>query len=285
MIRLGVALAGCAIATYYDLFNNRNVPNLLTYSMVILGVLFNVIDFSFENATMAFGPAILFFVFGYYFYINGQIGGADLLIFVAIALLLPQQPPSLIEYEITPIFTLPYVLSIFLISGILFSLYILATMLPKVIIGVLQGKAKLDKQRAALSLIIIIMYSFFLWHMKDLIPAAYVVIVAMIIVSAFFVYLFREFILDEYIIETVPLKEIEEEDVLAIERMDDKIVKKYELKKLLTASELERMSKLPIKKYPIYKNMPCFMPYILAAIIVTLITGDIFIFMVGQNII
>ena len=38
--------------------------------------------------------------------------------------------------------------------------------------------------------------------------------------------------------------EIDEEDVLAVEKMDKTLVKKYSLKKLLTASEIERLKKM-----------------------------------------
>ncbi|MFH1448141.1 MAG: hypothetical protein ABIG39_04720 [Candidatus Micrarchaeota archaeon] len=61
------------------------------------------------------------------------------------------------------------------------------------------------------------------------------------------------------------------------------IFKKYDLKKLLTDKELKRLKDVPIKEFPIYKNMPCFMPYILLSIIITLVTGDVFIFLMNRQ--
>ncbi|MCX6777656.1 MAG: hypothetical protein NT157_02115, partial [Candidatus Micrarchaeota archaeon] len=85
-----------------------------------------------------------------------------------------------------------------------------------------------------------------------------------------------EYITDRFIIEKLPLSRIEEEDVLAIEKMNPKLVAKYKLKKLLTARELARMkkAKIPLKKYPVYANMPVFLPYILASLLLTLLFGD-----------
>jgi hypothetical protein len=295
-IRIGIVLAGCLVATYYDLFKNRNVPNLLTYSMVGLGILFSIWDFVlnfvlspsapplfssafFFSAALLFGPAIVLFIFGYYLYISGQIGGADILVFVSIALLMPQQPASPFIKTSKPLVQIPYVFWIFIVSGVLFSAATFVSYFPKILRGIAQKKIKLEIQKLLMAVFFLVLYGFVLWSTSRFVPPIYLAITALVFVSAFFVYMFRDFIMDEYIIRMVPFEKIEEEDVLAIEKMDPKLVKKYKLQKLLSSKELEKLKGLPLKEYPIYQNLPCFMPYILAAVIITLITGDIFLFL------
>ncbi len=298
LLRFGIALAGCAAATCYDLFNNRNVPNLLTYSLVAIGLLFGLSDFA--SATVlsqngpallsvqflvsfiqVFGPALFFFLIGYYLYANGQIGGADVLVFVAIALLVQQQPTFLQKNSegVEQLIKIPYVVSVFLLSGVLFSAYLFLSMFPKVILAFMAGKVKLDAQRAVMSLFILVLCAFFFWSMYRLLPLAYLLITAMVVISAFFVYIFRDYILDEFVIRNVPLDKIDEEDVLALEKLSPDLVKKYDLKKVLTAKELEKLKSVPLKEFPIYKNMNCYMPHVLLAILITLFTGDIFSFL------
>ncbi len=296
LLGFGIALVGCALATYYDVFNNRNVPNWLTYSLVAIGIVFSIYVFVsdtllgpsppqifsmafFGLAFSAFGPAVFLFLIGYYFYMNGQIGGADVLVFVSIALLVPQQPFSLTKVDDTPLLRIPYVVSIFALSGVLFSAYLFLSMLPKVLRALVAKKVKMEVQKTLMSLFILVLYGFFLWNMSKMVPLAYLLLTGLVVVSAFFVYIFRDFILDEYVIKVVPFEKIEEEDVLATERMDPELVKKYGLKKVLTVKELEKLKTLPLKEFPIYKNMNCFMPHVLAAMLITIVTGDIFLFL------
>ncbi|MFH1470596.1 MAG: prepilin peptidase [Candidatus Micrarchaeota archaeon] len=296
--RFAIALVGCGIASYYDVFNNRNVPNWLTYGMVALGVCLGFFDLAGTTilsaagpallstqflgvALTVFGPAVFLFLVGYYLYMNGQIGGADVLVFIAIALLVPQQPFSPANDQSTPFFSIPYVVTIFALSGILFSAYLFLTMVPRVVRGLLQKKVKIDKKKTLMSAFVIVLYGFFLsnMYMMRVIPVPFILIIALVLVSAFFVYTFRDFILEEYVIRTVPLDKIDEEDVLAIEKLDPELVKKHNLKKVLTLKELEKLKDLPIKEFPIYKNMNCFMPHVLGALLISMVVGDIFTFM------
>ncbi|MFH0817736.1 MAG: prepilin peptidase, partial [Candidatus Micrarchaeota archaeon] len=284
------------VAAYYDVFNNRNVPNWLTYSLVAIGIVFSIYVFVSEDITSesapklfsmgfftslltTFGPALSLLVVGYYFYVNGQIGGADVLVFVAIALLVPQQPFSLTKTEGTPLIKIPYVVSIFALSGVLFSTYMFCSMFPKVMGAILAKKVKLEPQKALTAFVVLALYGFLLWNMMRIVPIVYILITGIVLVSAFFVYLFRDFILDEYVIQSVPLDKIDEEDVLAIEKMDQELVKKYGLKKVLTTKEFEKLKSVPLKVFPIYKNMNSYMPHVLAAMLITVVTGDVFAFL------
>lgn len=277
MLRLAVCLLGCAGATYYDLFNRRNVPSWLSYSFVALGVLFTLATLNMSVITYSFSVAIVFFAVGYLLYRAGQIGGADVLVFVSIALLLPEAPPSILLQANSQL-GFPFVISIFVLSSILAIFGIFFMYIPPILYDMLRGK-KVDIRTsevvfAAASLLV---YAALLYYMDSFveIPRATLVIFAAVIVCTTCIFAFKEYISDKYMIRMVRIDEIDEEDILAVEKMDPSLVSGHKLNKLLTPGEIEKLKKIGRrKKFPVYKEMPVFMPYVLMALIAALLFGD-----------
>ncbi|VVC04781.1 Uncharacterised protein [Candidatus Burarchaeum australiense] len=285
--RTGIAVLGTALATYYDLTHNRNVPDWLTFGMLGIGslaVLAGLAATGFagwqEIAVSAVLPALIVLSGGYLLYRAGQLGGADVLVFAAIALLMPQAPAGLwpaANYAV-PV-PLPFVFSLFLASGILFGIWTFLRFLAPCIRALMKGKVKLEnEQKLAIGLfaLIDIILAWFTLSSQTPLPFMNIWLVLLLVASVFavFFYVFKSFIAEEFLIRRVSVKEMDEEDVLAIEEMNPVLVKKYGLQKLLTRKEIEKLRKLPLKKFPVYKNMPAFMPYVLAALVLSLLLGD-----------
>src|SRR4030095_6511764 len=120
MIRLILALAGTAVAAYFDVYNKKNIPDEFLFAFLGIAFIVNVVFFEpnlfwFSIAVAAFLSAI-----GYLFYRMGQLGGADVFVLASIMLLLPIHPSC-----VGMPFNLPFVFSVFIFSGILFALYVL----------------------------------------------------------------------------------------------------------------------------------------------------------------
>ncbi len=275
LLRVVVALVGCIVATYFDLFNKRNIPNWLTYSFVGIGVLVNLWPFSLASVVNVYIVALAVFVFGYLFYKTGQIGGADVLMFTGIALLLPEQPKAfLFQQQPQVLFSFPFIVSLFVSSGFLFMLAIVAWFAPKAAGALAEGKIKVKTENALYAATILVAYAGLVYVAGGFgFSPAYFVVVGVLIACSAFVVMFREFVMDS-MIESVGLKDIEEEDVLAIEKMDEKTVKKFSLKKLLTIEEIEKLKKTKLKKFPVFKHMPVFLPFVLAGLVLNLLFGD-----------
>jgi hypothetical protein len=101
----------------------------------------------------------------------------------------------------------------------------------------------------------------------------------LLFLSSGFFLTFRQQILDEIIIQKIPISAIEDEDILAIEKLPDRIVKKYHLEKVLTQKQVAILRKIQtiekIKLFPVNKILPRFGPYILAALILGILLGNI----------
>ena len=69
--------------------------------------------------------------------------------------------------------------------------------------------------------------------------------------------------------EKLPLKNVEIEDILALERMEEQ-ASKYRLQRLVTRSELARLRKLRISHLYVYTGLPPFLPFLLAGFVLAL---------------
>ncbi|MFH1780085.1 MAG: hypothetical protein ABH803_02990, partial [Candidatus Micrarchaeota archaeon] len=78
-------------------------------------------------------------------------------------------------------------------------------------------------------------------------------------------------------------KQIQDEDILAIDKLPRKLVEKYGLEKVLTKKQFEKLKEISkkegIHEFPIHTNLPRFGPYVLAGLLLVLWLGD-FIFVV-----
>jgi Flp pilus assembly protein protease CpaA len=277
ILRFAICIIGCAGATYYDLFNRRNVPSWLTYSLVALGVLFTLASL---NASIIINSALValsIFVLGYILYRTGQIGGADVLVFVSIALLLPEAPDS-IFFKANSQLGFPFVVSAFVLSGILAVFGIFIKYVSLTIRDVLGGeKVSINPSQVMLATATLVFYAAFLYYLNSMVelPQTQLVVFAAVVVCATSLFALKDHINDKYMIRMVGIDEIDEEDILAIEKMDPKLVSEYKLDRLLTSKEMEKLKKIgKRKKFPVYKEMPVFMPYVFMALLAALFFGD-----------
>jgi Flp pilus assembly protein protease CpaA len=277
MLRFVICLVGCTAATYYDLFNRRNVPTWLTYALVAIGALFTLASLNISIITQNFLIAIAIFVLGYLLYRAGQIGGADVLVFISIALLLPEAPAPLLSTT-APHLEFPFVFSVFILSGMLGVFGIFLKYVPATLYEFLRGeKIRISRAQAGLAVATLLLYTIFLYYLNSIVelPEVQLIIFLAVVVCATSLFTLKDYISEKHMIRMVGVDEIDEEDILAVEKMDQKVVSKYKLDKLLTPSEIDKLRKMgKKKKFPVYKEMPVFMPYVLIALLAALLFGD-----------
>ncbi|MFH0922526.1 MAG: hypothetical protein V1811_00530, partial [Candidatus Micrarchaeota archaeon] len=62
-------------------------------------------------------------------------------------------------------------------------------------------------------------------------------------VSAAFLLVFKREIMDSVVVQRIKISQIEDEDILAIDKMPLRLVRKYSLEKVLTKTEVEKLKK------------------------------------------
>ncbi len=262
IIRILLAFLGVGIASYYDVFNKRNVPNKLLYAF--LGLAF-LVDLVFYNELIFFfslGLAIFFGGIGYLFYRLGQIGGADVIVIAALNLLLPIHP-SLTNMPIN----IPFIFSVIVYSGVLFALHLLGSIGKK--LYDIRAQPKLGY------LLLLIPYIIFAWTYINsfLFSPMYFLFISILFITTVFFLMFKKDIMD-LLAEEVPISQIDVEDIAAIDLMDKDYVEKFNIPRLLRKEDLERLEKVGVKKLIVYTKLPPFLPFILAGMIFAVIFGS-----------
>lgn len=258
LIRLVIAFAGVCVATYFDLFNRKNVPDNFLYGFLALAFIVNL--FFYQEQLFIFSIAIAVFLsaIGYIFYRVGQIGGADLFVLASIMLLLPVHP-SFIDMP----FGMPFVFSVMIFGGVLFALYVMINF------GLKLRQEKTEPKKLYLLMIIPYLIFAYVYVNSILFSPVYFAILTVLFIAIIFFMVYREG-LTMLLAEKMEVNQLESEDVLALELMDKDLVKEYDLKRLATKKEIERLKELDIGEVWVYTRMPPFLPFLLVGMFLSL---------------
>ncbi len=279
--RIFVALAFTGAAAFFDMFNRKWVPNWLLYSSVAAAVFLNIAFF--EQAlfiqAMLFGIAV--FAIGYPLYRLGQLGGADVYVLAAIAAAIPYlSKPLLAASQSVPY---PFILSVLAPTGVAFILHMLARFIPFISRSLAKGKVKFTAKKLAAPILLVCAFSIFIYAVSSLpfeLPPAYFAILAFLAISLVFFSLFKEQIKDS-MVEFLPAPRLEQEDVLALEKMDGRLVKKLKLGPLLDKKAIAALKKSKAKSFPVYTKMPFFLPYLFLGLVFSVLFGDLLFYIVA----
>lgn len=261
-MRVALAVAGTAIASWYDLANNRNVPNNFLYGFLAVAILANAVFFQQDVVVFAAATAALIFAAGYVLYKVGYIGGADVYVLTSIALLVPVFPS-----HVDALFNFPVVLSILINSGVLFAAYSLYLIISHAVLNGKKGKYEYFLLAPAYGVLLYFLSS------TGVFGIGYLAAITLLIFSSILFMVYRESV-TAAMARKVPLSKVEEEDVAVLELMPA-LAKKYKIKRLLDEKELARLRKLDVKWLYVYKELPPFLPFVLAGLLIAVTLGDL----------
>jgi len=258
IVRILLAFAGVLVATYYDLFNKKNVPNEFLYGFLVIAFAANVIFY--EESLFLFSIAVAAFLsaVGYVFYRLGQLGGADIFIMASIMLLLPIHP-SFVGLE----FNMPFIFSVIVFSGVLFALYVTVYFGWKLYENEAKGRFEY--------LLLLIPYLLFAYVYVNsfLFSAVYFAFITVLLFSTILFMVYRKPLMT-LLSEELPVSQLEPEDVLALEIMNKDLVDRYKIPRLLTQAEIDRLKKEKAPDVWVYTRLPPFIPFILAGMLFAL---------------
>jgi hypothetical protein len=258
LIRVLLAFIGVGVATYYDLFNKKNIPDVFLYAFLGVSLLVNA--FFYEPTLFWFSLAVaaFFSAVGYLFYRVGQLGGADVFILASVMLLLPLHP-SFVGMS----FNLPFVFSIIIFSGVAFALYVLLFFGWKLL--------KTEAKPKYFYLLLFIPYLLFAYVYVNsfLFSPVYFIFITILLFAVILFMMFRES-MNMLLAEELPVSQIEPEDVLALEVMNKDLIERYKLQRLVTREELARIRKTKITELWVYTKLPPFIPFILLGMILSM---------------
>jgi hypothetical protein len=258
LIRILIAVIGTSIAAYYDVFNKKNVPDIMLYAFLGLAFVVNLVFYDPNIFLFSIVTALFFGAIGYVFYRLGQLGGADVFVIVSLMLLLPITP----SMSNLP-FNLPFIFPVLIFSGVLFATYVILYFGWKLTQN--EVKAKLAYA------LLLIPYALFAYvYMNSfLFSPVYFIFISVLLVASIFFMMFKES-LNSLLAEELPVSQLEPEDVAALEIMNKDQVTRYKIPRVLTQSEIDRLKATNVGEIWVYTKLPPFLPFILAGVIIAL---------------
>jgi hypothetical protein len=162
-------------------------------------------------------------------------------------------------------FNLPFIFSVFIFSGVLFALYVMAyfgwklTKEPDVKPNLLYG-------------LIFIPYLLFAWlYINSFIfSPVYFAFISVLLFASIFFMMFKES-LNMLLAEELPLAQVQPEDVLAMEIMNKDLIERYKIPRVMTQAELDRLKATKVTDLWVYTRLPPFLPFILVGMVLALL--------------
>jgi Flp pilus assembly protein protease CpaA len=280
-VRILLAIAGTALGAYFDIWNNKNIPNWLLYGFLTVAFFANLGAYHPVLTPYAMICAAVVFGIMYLLYRAGQLGGADAFILASVVLLLPIQPQLLLLAPPSQYPELPFGFYLIVASGLSFMVYMLVRSLPVAISSIMKKNAIPRDALIGAGIITLayIVFANFASSYGFFTPEYFIFITAVVALVVYFT-LFKE-AFNRSMVEMVGPKEVETEDILAIEQIAPDVAKKFQLGRLVDDGMRQRILKSGIKKLPVYKGLPPFIPHIFIGLAISLLIGNIIVWLAG----
>jgi len=265
-LRIAASLAILAVCTYFDLFKDKNIPDKVLYASAAIAIII-ALPAPQNLLLMEFAQAGLLAIACYVFYRMGYLGGAEMFVMPAIALLLPVPPVMSAVF-----LNFPFILFTLLFSGMLFALT--NFMYFGYRLSKSGAKLKLNAEGTSMALMTLI---FAVVYMSTPIgnPAILAVVISLGLMS--FLYYTYKPELEEIMSGEVDVEKAEEE-VVNMKKLDEKAREIFKLSPLVTADAIIKLKKLGISKIVVMKGMPPYMPFLLAGEIVAILYAKLLLF-------
>ncbi|MCL5429914.1 MAG: hypothetical protein M1504_00365 [Candidatus Marsarchaeota archaeon] len=279
--RLAFVVIIAFIYMLFDVFNKRNVPAIYAYLTLGIGIIFTL--FYLNSPTILLSGLIALIVggFGFVFYRAGQLGGADVIEMTVISLILTLQPQPYLIF--TPQYNLPFIISVFMASGVAALLLVPLYYLPRAD-KILKGKLKAmvtakDLFKGVITTIAYMAFMTFIALYMS-ISTAGLILLATMLVGSFVTITFEKPITDS-MVEFIKVDKFEEGDIIATNLMSKgeisaakKRIKGFD--RLVTQKLIKEIRRKDSKrKFPVYRNaMPLALP-IFVGVITSLLFGNI----------
>ncbi|NYZ79799.1 prepilin peptidase, partial [Candidatus Micrarchaeota archaeon] len=284
LIPVIVALVATAVCAYDD-WKTSYLNEKLVYALLGFSLLWTILFSQNIGSTLIIAGAV--FAVGFIAYAFGQIGGGDVFLFTALALLLPYYPASFAPVAqslgFAPVVNspFPFVVSVFLLAGILGPMLFYSVRYFAKIVKI-RNKVKDFSKKITKAVVYsaLLLPVFYMW--LSFAPALALLFVPM--VTSFLILPFKDDIIKHFCLERKIVSKIDDDDVIALEFMSEKTKRALGLwRKTLTKPELKRFKalakKAKITSIPVCENLPKFVPFILISLIINLLLGDVLLYL------
>jgi len=256
LIQETILLIGTALGAITDT-RTGYIYDWITYPMIALGVILALIQQQWNN--LIFGAVIFAVLFiAYYF---GKLGGGDVKLFAAIALLNPQNDAGFL------------LATIFVAAMSAMVFYPIYYTIKYARIGISYEENKEGIQKALLFGAIIAAYFYFLSVFGMIGSISVGIIIVPLLFGLLFVAL-QKGIMKNFFEKKINLKNITEDEVIAEGKNSQKIMNLLKGKKLIGEKEVKLLSKNGVNAIYVLRGLPPFGPFILIGVLIAIFYPD-----------
>ncbi|MDE1767954.1 MAG: hypothetical protein KGH64_02350 [Candidatus Micrarchaeota archaeon] len=283
-IQIGVLIIVALVYAVFDVFNKRNVPDILVYATVVIGLIIALV-YNYNTIYLDLLIAVIIALVGFVIYKMGFLGGGDVLELVFVSLVLPVQSMAP-YYTSSPQLNIPFVLSVIIAAGYtaLIFMPIYYILVKRIFAGMKLQKPEKKSVMMAVTLLIAYLafaYIFTYAYGVKLVSVALVVVLA---VSSFVTILFEKDIYNGMTKMLYP-SQLELGDMLALNLMKESEIKFFKGKyrgfgRLATTEALKALKGVK-RKLPVYRDSVPFSLFILFGVLISLAFGNIVLVLIG----
>ncbi|MGI0100361.1 MAG: hypothetical protein ACREBH_01385 [Candidatus Micrarchaeaceae archaeon] len=284
-LRIVSIVAAAFVYMMFDLFNKRNVPSLWAYATFMYGFALTLLYLNFMQIAVSLAVALIILGVGYVVYKIGQLGGADVIEFAALSLMLPVLGFPFVTSGISQ-YGIPFALSLLVNTGIVALAIVPLYYIPNAARKLKKPLSSYITRKSVFmaSLMAVAYAAFIAFVLLEVGPnIAGVTVLAIMMASSFFIMLFSVPIMYS-MIEYVGIGRFEAGDIIALNLMDARNVSRLRKRirgfdRLVTTGTMRQMRRQKIKdKLPVYKNAMPFAVPIFIGVIMTLLFGNLIFF-------
>ncbi len=256
LFRQAAVLIASGIGGYTD-YKTGYINDWTTLPLIGLGILFNI----YEGELLGIAIGAVVFVIGYVLYYTGKLGGGDVKLYTGIALALPFYGKA--------VFILPAAFYAALSGVVFFSAYYGIKYLRK---GIDIEYNRKGITNAAVLLAFIIVYTYFLLS-SGIAPAQYAITLGIMMACGCFFVAFERGIRKEFFLKKIKISEMEEDEIIALDFMEEGTRKKLGLgiKNVFGEKEKGGLLKAGIKEILVYRNLPRFGAFIFIGVAIAML--------------
>ncbi len=281
IVRIISLVAIALIYMIFDVFNKRDVPSVFAYAALAYGFVLTILYFNIDMIAASIGISVVILGLGYIVYRIGQLGAGDVFELASLSLVLPFFSKPF--FTNTPQFGLPFIIALFVDTGIVALILVPLYYIPKSMSGSKKQVSSFVKHQDIAKAILVgiayLVFSTFVIVVFGIRIPGLVLLLA-IMIGSIAVILFEGQITNS-MVDYVNYRNFEEGDIIALNLMTSNDIKKIKKKvrsfeRLVTRNLIEEMKKKRInEKFPVYKRAIPFAVPIFVAVVLSILLGNI----------
>ncbi len=282
-VKVGVLLLVTLVYAAFDVFNKRNIPNVIVYATILVGIAVAIL-YNYSAIWIDFGISIIIALCGYLIYRAGFLGGGDVLELVFITLVFPLQF-SPYYADISQI-GIPFIISVIISAG--YTALVFIPLYYLIVKRIFAGK-KLNHpapRSVALGTALLVAYIAFaiVFYFISRLSLISIFIILVLAITSFITLMFEKDIYEGMISWIAPAK-LENGDMIAVNLMSRPDVSYFKNKynkfgRLVTEDALKKLK--PIKKtLPVYRDSVPFSLFIFLGVLISLTVGNLVLIIIG----